>query len=160
MFLVVTPKFMTHDLSLLVFSHRIMCSWKTVRWSIQEDFILLYLSFLFNLYEFITHHSCFAFFFTHRIMCKWKPVDLLERPSSCFVFTHNSHHSCFACFWLIECAADPKPSYRMACRTCFLSTWKPTLERPNIVLMLLQVQKSKSLKLLKNKTKKYRNTKS
>ena len=52
--------------------------------------------------------------------------DLLVKPLSCFnclfVFSNKfiTHHSCFVCLSLIECAADPKPSYRMACDTCFL----------------------------------------
>ena len=58
------------------------------------------------------------------LRCRWTTAYLIYWLSfNClFVFSHKfiSHHSCFACFSLIECAADPKSSYRMACRTCFL----------------------------------------
>ena len=58
------------------------------------------------------------------LRCRWTTAYLIYWLSfNClFVFSHKfiSHHSCFACFSLIECAADPKPSYRMACHTCFL----------------------------------------
>ena len=72
----------------------------------------------------MTNHSCLLVFC--QMQADDSLFDLLVRPLSCFnclfVFSHKfiTHHSCFACLSLIECAADPKPSYRMACRTCFL----------------------------------------
>ena len=68
----------------------------------------------------MTNHSCLLVFWQMQVDDSL--FDLLVNFNCLFVFSHKfiSHHSCFACFSLIECAADPKPSYRMACRTCFL----------------------------------------
>ena len=101
----------------------------------------------------MTNHYCLLVF--SQMQVDGGLFDPLVRPLFCFnclfVLSHKSinNHSCFACFSLIECAADPKPSYRMACRTCFLFSENQPLFLK--ACKQIQVQNYKSIQIQNNK---------